>query len=181
MDRDLWIFAYGSLIWRPGFDCVEAVRARLDGYRRAFCMESIHYRGTEAAPGLVLALDPSDGARCDGMALRPDPDQADAVLAYLRERELISYAYVEEVLPLTLADGRAVEAVTYVINRDNRQYCGDLPEDEKAAIIARAAGSAGPNREYLFATVAHLAEIGCPDPEMERLAMRVREIVGDAG
>ena len=181
MTDDLWVFAYGSLIWRPGFAYGERVRGRLDGYRRSFCMESIHYRGTEAAPGLVLALDPQPDACCEGMALRVPAAEAADVLAYLRERELISYAYVEEWLDLTLDDGRVVQAVAYVINKANRQYCGDLDRATQAKIIARAHGSAGPNADYLFTTVAHLEQIGCPDAEMIALAEEVRRIRGQEG
>ncbi len=122
----MWVFGYGSLVWNPGFDTVERVIARLPDYRRSFCMRSIHHRGTPEAPGLVLALDRVPGGSCEGVALRAHPDRADEVLAYLRERELISSAYLERRLDLSLADGRRVEAVTYVVDPDHDQYCGGL-------------------------------------------------------
>lgn len=175
MPDDLWIFGYGSLIWDPGFTPVEAVRARLSGWHRSFCMRSIHFRGTPAAPGLVLALDAAEGAFCAGLALRVAPCEAEAVLAELRARELISYAYLERRLPVALEDGRMVEAITYVIDRSGAQYCQLAPE-EQAHIIAQAVGGRGPNRDYLFNTAAHLAKLGLHDRELEALVSRVRAI-----
>lgn len=175
MTETLWIFGYGSLIWDPGFTPAEAVPARLTGWHRSFCMRSIHFRGTVAAPGLVLALDAAEGASCAGLALRPDPAEADRVLADLRARELISDAYLERRLPVTLADGREVTAVAYVIDRAGPQYCRLAPE-EQAQIIARACGARGPNRDYLFNTAQHLAALGLPDPDLEALVSRVRAL-----
>lgn len=171
----LWVFGYGSLLWNPGFVPVEAVRARLDDYHRSFCMLSIHHRGTEEDPGLVLALDQQAGATCTGLALRADDQAADTVLAMLRERELISSAYVEMELPLTLDDGRTVDAVSYVINRDHRQYC-QFDLETQAQMIARSRGGRGPNDEYLFNTADHLKGMDIRDRDMEWLATRVREI-----
>jgi len=174
----MWVFGYGSLVWNPGFETVERVIARLPGYRRSFCMRSIHHRGTPEDPGLVLALDRAPGAACSGLALRADPARADDVLAYLRERELVSAAYHEAWLELHLDDGRTVEAVTYVMDPDHEQYCGDLALEEQAQIIARAHGGRGPNAEYLINTEAHLRELGLGDTDLDWLAGRVREIRG---
>ncbi len=174
MAADLWVFGYGSLLWNPGFAHVESQLATLGGYHRSFCMRSIHHRGTEAEPGLVLALDAAADAVCRGIAFRVAPEAHDQTLATLRERELISSAYLEIVLPVTLADGRAVEAVTYVIDPDHGQYCGGLPLAEQAEIIARAVGGRGPNRDYLFNTADHLAELGIEDGELSWLARVVR-------
>ncbi|MHA6324851.1 gamma-glutamylcyclotransferase [Roseivivax sp. CAU 1753] len=171
----LWVFGYGSLLWNPGFDVVEKVPARLPGYRRSFCMRSIHHRGTEEDPGLVLALDADEGAACDGVAFAADPDKADEVLAYLRARELISSAYLERQVTLSLSDGRVITAVVYVIDPDHVQYC-HLELEEQARIIARAVGGRGPNTEYLFNTAQHLDELGIPDAELQWLDRRVREL-----
>lgn len=176
MADDLWIFAYGSLMWNPGFEVAEAVLARAEGFRRGFYMRSVHYRGTEAVPGLVLALDVCAGASCEGMALRVSPDQADAVLAYLRERELISYAYYEHICEISLADGRQASAVTYVVARDHVQYAGTLSADEQAEIIARASGSAGLNRDYLENTVASLRAFKIEADDLFALEERVQQI-----
>lgn len=171
---DLWVFAYGSLMWKPGFDFVERRRARLDGYHRGFCMWSIHHRGSEENPGLVLALDPKEGASCEGVALRVDVKAADEVLNYLRERELISSAYLERFVSAHLDDGRVVQSVAYVMDQNHVQYTGALSLDRQAEVIARSIGGMGRNDEYLYSTVTQLAEIGCPDSDMEELAKRVR-------
>ena len=174
MSNDLWVFGYGSLLWNPGFAHVETALATLGGYHRSFCMRSIHHRGTEAEPGLVLALDAAAGAACRGMAFRVAPEAQDETLATLRARELISSAYLEIVHPVRLDDGRRVEAVTYVIDPGHAQYCGGLPLEEQAGIIARAVGGRGSNREYLFNTADHLAELGIEDAELSTLARIVR-------
>jgi cation transport protein ChaC len=176
-DKTLWVFGYGSLLWEPGFDFVERAPARLEGWHRSFCMRSIHHRGSLADPGLVLALDADAGAVCDGVAFAVAPGKAAATLAYLRERELISSAYLERWLPLALTDGRRIEALAYVIDPDHVQYCGGLPLEEQAAIIARAEGGRGANRDYLWNTVAHLAALGIRDGDLDWLGARVRAIL----
>ncbi len=139
-DAIMWVFGYGSLLWNPGFEVAERAHATLDGWARSFCMRSIHHRGTEDDPGLVLALDRAPGAECAGIALAVAPGAEDATLTMLRERELISSAYVEKHLPVRLRDGRRVRAVTYVIDAGHEQYCGGLALEEQARIIARATG-----------------------------------------
>ena len=172
---DLWVFAYGSLLWDPGFEPLESVRARLDGWRRSFCMWSFHYRGTEERPGLVLALDEDGGASCEGVALRVDPAHRDEVLDKVRSRELVSDAYQERWLPVTLADGRAVTTVTYVVRREHRQYaCVDL--DTQARTILEAEGQRGPNIDYLSNTAAQLSELGIQDAQIEALIQRTRRV-----
>lgn len=170
----MWVFGYGSLVWNPGFEVSERVLATLPGYARSFCMRSIHHRGTDESPGLVLALDECTKSTCEGVALGVPDESQDEVLAYLRERELISSAYLEKILTVTLTDGRQVEAVTYVVDPVHVQYCGGLDLEEQARIIARATGKRGPNDEYLYNTSSHLAELGIHDPDMLWLTRRVR-------
>jgi len=172
----LWVFGYGSLIWDPGFPAMARHLATLPDYRRSFCMRSIHHRGTRDTPGLVLALDAQPGARCSGVAFGVAAGDVAATLAYLRERELVSAAYLERMLVVELDTGHRVDAVTYVIDPDHAQYCGGLPLEEQAQIIARAAGGRGPNRDYLFNTATHLHDIGLPDAELDWLAARVAEL-----
>lgn len=173
---DFWVFGYGSLLWDPGFAPVETVPARADGWHRSFCMLSIHHRGTEKDPGLVLALDAAPEASCAGLAMRvPAAGRAD-VLAMLRARELVSSAYLERHLPVALADGRSVTALSYVIDPGHRQYCRFDPEVQ-ARMIARARGGRGPNAEYLFNTAAHLRALALHDPELDRLEAMVRAIL----
>ncbi len=172
----MWVFGYGSLLWNPGFPVAQSAVATLSGYARSFCMRSIHHRGTEAEPGLVLALDEQEGAVCKGLALAVARGYEGQTLAMLRERELISSAYLEKDLSVTPTDGSPVIAVTYVIDAAHRQYCGGLALEEQARIIARAQGERGPNTEYLFNTTSHLAEIGLYDPDLDWLATRVRAL-----
>lgn len=176
MSDALWVFGYGSLIWHPGFQVAEQVVARAPGWHRSFCMRSIHHRGTPERMGLVLALDRATGAHCDGVAFRVTPGAEEATLATLRERELISSAYLEEWLAVRTTDGRAVQALTYVIDPHHLQYCGGLPLAEQARIIAYAVGGRGPNSDYLFATARHLADLGIADADLDRLVTMVREI-----
>lgn len=174
----MWVFGYGSLLWNPGFEVSQSVIGTLPDYARSFCMRSIHHRGTQEAPGLVLALDQQSGKACEGVALQVMAGHEDATLAYLRERELISSAYVERELAVHLADGRTVTALVYVIDEAHEQYCGGLGLEEQAQIIAHAVGGRGPNTEYLYNTADHLVSVGLHDPALEWLAARVREIAG---
>lgn len=173
----LWVFGYGSLIWHPEFDPAERVLATAEGWHRSFCMRSIHHRGTPDQPGLVLALDRAERAQCAGLAFAVQTGEEERVLGALRERELVTAAYLEAEIPLVLRDGRSVQAVTFVIDRQHDQYCANLALDEQARIIAAAEGGRGPNAEYLFNTVAHLAELGIQDRELAELAERVRRLL----
>ena len=180
MPDALWVFGYGSLIWNPEFPVAEARIARLSGWHRSFCMRSIHHRGTVSDPGLVLALDVSAGAHCDGVAFRVEPGAEHATLTALRERELISSAYLERRLPVELvseqAAGSHIEALAFVIDADHAQYCGGLALEDQAQIISAAHGRRGPNRDYLFATADHLASLGIADDDLTWLSMRVRSL-----
>ena len=174
MQDTLWVFGYGSLIWDPGFPVAERRIATLDGWRRSFCMRSIHHRGTVEAPGLVLALDRQEGASCTGVAFRVEPGHEAATLFTLRERELVSSAYLETTLPVT-TEGGPLKALAYVIDPDHVQYC-HLDREEQAQIIATATGGRGRNRDYLWSTAAHLADLGIADSDLEWLADRVRAL-----
>lgn len=171
--QSIWVFGYGSLIWDPGFAFSNRALARLEGFRRSFCMRSIHHRGTVQNPGLVLALDQGHGF-CDGVAFEIPSRIADESLEYLRARELISAAYLEKTAPVVLHDGRSIDAVTYIIDRDHEQYCAGLSLEDQAQIIAKATGGRGPNADYLFNTAAHLTDLGLEDPDLNWLADRVR-------
>ncbi|TLP58486.1 gamma-glutamylcyclotransferase [Parasedimentitalea maritima] len=170
----MWVFGYGSLLWHPGFPVARQEVATLSGYARSFCMSSIHHRGSEENPGLVLALDENVETHCTGLALAVEAGHEEATLAGLRERELISSAYVERDLQVNLASGESVTAVTYVIDPHHVQYCGGMSLEDQAQIIAVAVGGRGPNTEYLYNTAAHLAEIGLRDADLDWLSNRVR-------
>jgi cation transport protein ChaC len=169
----MWIFGYGSLIWNPGFPVAERQVGVLADWRRSFCMRSIHHRGTEQSMGLVLALDRDPGASCHGVAFRVEPGAETTTLAILRARELVSSAYLEEWLTVTLPSGQPQTALAYVIDPDHAQYCGGLDLESQAQIIARAVGGRGTNRDYLNATAAHLHALGIADPDLDWLVARV--------
>lgn len=179
MPETMWVFGYGSLIWNPEFPVAEARVARVKGWHRSFCMRSIHHRGSETAPGLVLALDRALGSYCDGVAFRVEPGAELATLSLLRERELISSAYLETTLDADLAEGGAVRALCYVIDPEHVQYCGNLGLEEQAQIIATATGGRGTNRDYLWSTAQHLADLGIADADLNWLAARVRALVAE--
>ena len=176
--RPLWVFGYASLLWNPGFPVAEQRLATLRGFHRSFCMSSIHHRGTEAKPGLVLALDAAEGAVCHGLALRVPEDASVETVAYLRERELISSAYVERLLPLELKGGETITALAYVIDAGHAQYVAGLDLEKQARIIATAVGGRGPNTEYLWNTAEHLRDMGVEDDDLDWLAHRVRALTG---
>lgn len=169
----LWVFAYGSLLWNPEFEPAERRRAVLRDFHRSFAMRSIHHRGTEAAPGLVLALDFEEGATCTGLALRVRDEERREVIEALRARELISSAYLEKRVLLETDEGE-VPATAFVIDREHQQYCGGLPLDVQAAIIAEASGGRGPNADYLFETMRALRALGIGDPDLHALEEMVQ-------
>ncbi len=168
-DHELWVFAYGSLMWRPGFAYEEAQHARLTGYRRCFCIYSMHHRGTAERPGMVLGLD--RGGACEGIAYRISAANAAATLGYLREREQISGVYHEKLVPVDLIKGAAREvlALAYIVERAHPSYAGQLPLALQARLIRGAEGISGANLDYLISTLRHLAELGIRERELERL------------
>jgi cation transport protein ChaC len=167
-DGHLYVFAYGSLIWRPGFPHLGHEPALLRGYHRRFCLWSRHYRGTPEVPGLVLGLD--RGGACRGVAFRVARAAAPEVLDYLESRENPNgeNVYHRRVLKLRLASGREVRGISYVADRAHPAYCRPC-EASTAATIARGAGKTGTNREYLENTARQLASMGLADPRLERL------------
>jgi cation transport protein ChaC len=168
---DFWVFGYGSLMWNPGFPFEERQQARLYGYRRSLCIRSNVYRGTDENPGLVLGLE--RGGSCQGVAFRVANANREPVIAYLRERELVSNVYKERIIAVGLADGRRKMAMTYVADPGHSQYIGDLPMDEAARIVRNASGRSGPNVDYVVNTVQHLQEMGICDALLERVAATV--------
>lgn len=177
---DLWVFGYGSLMWRPGFAYVEAQKAVLVGYQRAFCVYSTHHRGTEARPGLVLGLD--QGGTCHGVAFRIAPDHRSAVHAYLRAREQINGVYREIFAPVGLETGKGVtvDAMMYVVERAHPSYAGHLPIARQARIIRSAEGLSGPNVDYLANTVARARQLGLAARDLERLLTVIGPFFGRA-
>lgn len=167
--HDLWIFAYGSLMWRPGFEAEEIHHARLVGWRRSFCIYSRFHRGSSRRPGLVLGLD--RGGVCEGLAFRIAPEKAQATLRYLREREQVGSVYREALVPVTLLTGERPEvmALAFLVERAHPSYAGELSLARQAHFIRGGLGRSGNNIDYLANTLAHLAKLGIRERELERL------------
>ena len=173
----IWIFAYGSLMWRPGFAYAEASPARLHGYHRSLCIYSIIHRGTPEQPGLVLGLD--RGGSCRGWAFRVEPEQESEILAYLDGRELVTNVYRRKRLPVTVAGGR-VAAWGYVVRRDHPQYAGQLAHDRLLDLVRRGAGRSGHCQDYLLSTVGHLEAMGIVDGPLHALAKALTDCAAGA-
>ncbi|MEI9429611.1 gamma-glutamylcyclotransferase [Mesorhizobium sp. Cs1299R1N3] len=168
---DFWVFGYGSLIWRPGFAHVETRRAHLHGYRRSLCVYSFVHRGTRQRPGLVLGLD--HGGSCVGLAFRVPGELRDEVIAYLRERELVTSVYLERTLKVRLYGGDAVQAMAYIVDRRHEQYAGALDAADAAALVRGAVGRSGNNEDYVLSTLKHLEALDIRDHWLEDVARRI--------
>lgn len=183
-DGPVWVFGYGSLIWNPAFEPAERRRAVLYGYRRAFCFWTVSARGTPERPGLGLGLEAAPGAACRGVALRIAGATEAADLERLWAREMYSAVYRPVWVPLHPAgtpdgpDPAPLTALAFVIDPAHPQYCPPLDPDRQARIIAGAAGKFGACADYLAEMVAHLAEAGEPDAELEALLEKVRKLEG---
>ncbi|HEX3699191.1 MAG TPA: gamma-glutamylcyclotransferase [Phenylobacterium sp.] len=167
MSDGRWVFGYGSLMWRPGFAYAERAAATLHGRRRAFCIYSVHHRGTYPRPGLVLGLAPGGAVR--GMAYRVAEGDWPGVYAYLLEREQPTETYVEAMRHVRLADGRRVECLVFLSDAGHPQWAGALSLARQAELIAGATGLSGRNVDYLRDLVEHLREMGVRDHAMEML------------
>jgi len=166
-----WVFGYGSLMWRPGFPYAERMAATLYGRKRAFCIYSVHHRGTYERPGLVLGLAPGGAVR--GMAYRVAEGDWPEVYAYLIEREQPTETYVEARRAVRLADGRRANALVFLSDTTHPQWAGNLSVQRQAELIAGARGLSGPNPDYLRDLVAHLRDVGVRDAVMEHLLAEV--------
>lgn len=158
---DLWVFGYGSLMWRPGFRFAERSPALLRGAHRALCVYSVRHRGTREKPGLVLGLD--HGGSCHGIAFRVAAADVAETYAYLTEREQMNRVYREVLRPILLADGRRVPALAYIVNRENPQYARGLTHETLLAHIRQGHGESGACRDYVLNTLSSLGELGIND------------------
>jgi cation transport protein ChaC len=168
--EDVWVFAYGSLMWNPGFPHLEVRRARLYGYHRRFCIYSHVYRGTPERPGLVLGLD--RGGSCEGLAFRVPAGEARAVMTYLYERELVTDVYIPRWLRIATPGGE-VRAASFIVDRMHHQYTGELDLDATAELIRQGVGVSGPGIEYLRNTVHHMEALGLATGYLGRVLQAV--------
>ena len=177
-EGDRWVFGYGSLMWRPGFDFLERRPAILHGRRRAFCIYSVHHRGTYERKGLVLGLAPGGSTR--GVVYRVPQADWPNTYAYLREREQPTETYFEAWAPVRLAGGPPVQALVFLSDLDHPQWAGVLDLEVQARMIAGASGLSGRNVDYLRDLVMHLRDEGVADRTMERLLTRVEALEAEA-
>jgi len=168
---DFWVFGYGSLIWRPGFEFIDEKKALLRGRHRALCVHSWVHRGTKDRPGLVLGLD--EGGACHGLARLVAGKKREAVIAYLRERELVTHVYLEKWVTITLEGGENVQALTYVVDPGHTQYASGMSLSETAQQIRQAHGKSGPNTDYVRNTVQSLIDLDIRDEALEELCKRL--------
>jgi cation transport protein ChaC len=175
LEGDLWVFGYGSLMWRPGFDYLEKVPARLIGEHRALCVYSFDHRGTPERPGLVLGLD--RGGACRGIAYRVAAKLRDDTIAYLRGREQTTNVYREVMRSVWLDNepGERISALTYVADRGHVQYAGRLPLTEQLRIVQQGHGRSGNNRDYVLSTVKAIEAEGFRDAPLHQLALMLHD------
>ena len=170
--QDLWIFGYGSLMWDPGFHFVEVRLAELAGHRRRFSCRTVLGRGSPECPGLMLTLEPGSGC-CNGLAFRVDAAVAGHESGMLWRREMIRGIYQPRLLPVATPQGE-VMALVFAANTEHDDHVGELPLDEAAAIITRAEGVLGSNRQYLEQLVWQLEHLGLDDDYLSQLLQRVQ-------
>jgi glutathione-specific gamma-glutamylcyclotransferase len=171
--EDLWVFAYGSLMWRPDFPFVDRMEARLLGAHRALCVYSFVHRGTPERPGLVLGLD--HGGTCRGIAYRVTAGERAATIAYLREREQVTSVYRECMRPIWVKrqSEQRVPALCYMVDRGHPQYAGRLSLEQQLHHVRQGHGRSGANRDYVVATIAALEQLGYREGELHLLAQRL--------
>jgi cation transport protein ChaC len=169
-----WVFGYGSLIWNPGFSFLSAQLGLLKGAHRSLSIISHHHRGTRDIPGLVFGL--TRGGSCRGMAFEVGEEAWGETRAYLDARELVTSVYRDVWRPVTLADGRQVRALTYVVDETHEQFAGQLSVDQQLVMIRAGVGISGRNVDYVLNTAHHLMQLGIRDKALMALA---RELEAD--
>jgi cation transport protein ChaC len=168
---DLWIYAYGSLMWDPGFHFAEVRLARLEGYVRRFSHRTYLGRGSPDCPGLMLTLEKGEG-HCIGLAFRITAEMAEAESIILWRREMLRGGYCPLMLPMTTPQGD-INALVFACNTAHPDYMGNLPMSEAACMIARGAGMIGTNREYLENLTRQLKHLQIEDAYLTQLLEKV--------
>jgi cation transport protein ChaC len=174
-EQDLWVFGYGSLMWDPGFHFAEVRLAELPQHRRRFSCRTSLGRGSPECPGLMLTLEPGAGC-CSGLAFRIAAGIVAHESGMLWRREMIRGIYQPRLLPVATPQGE-VTALVFAANAEHDDHVGELPLDEAAAMIARAEGVLGTNRQYLEQLVWQLQHLGLEDAYLRELLQRVQQRV----
>ena len=172
--QDLWVFGYGSLMWDPGIHFSELRLAELPQHRRRFSHRTHMGRGSPECPGLMLSLEPGEGC-CTGLVFRIDAALADHESALLWRREMLRGIYRPHLLPVRTPQGE-VSALVFAANTAHADHVGELPLHETAAVIARARGVLGINRQYLEHLVRQLQHLGLRDDYLSRLLAQVHAL-----
>jgi len=170
-----WIFGYGSLMWRPGFEFVDRQIAELDGFHRSLCVYSHVHRGTKEQPGLVFGLD--HGGSCTGIAYSVAPENWQSTFKYLQEREQVTSVYLDSFQEITLASNSTnVTALTFLVDRDHQQYAGKLSIDKQLQFIRQGIGQSGNCHDYVMSSAEHLQELGIEDENVQALAKVLSQV-----
>ena len=164
---DLWVFAYGSLMWSPEFPHAARSMGRVHGYHRALCILSSRYRGTPEKPGLVMGL--CRGGSCAGMAYRVHNGQAKEVLDTLWKREMLNNVYVPKFVPVSVEGGKRVQALAFLADTKHRLFIDELDVDGRARLVAQGVGQRGRCVDYIRNTLDHMRELGVHDPHLSRI------------
>nr|WP_242444366.1 gamma-glutamylcyclotransferase [Advenella sp. S44] len=164
---NVWVFGYGSLIWRPEFEFQECRLATLHGYHRALCLWSSVNRGTPERPGLVFGLD--QGGKCEGKVFKLRPDALEQEFRALWKREMVSGAYIPTWTHCATEQG-TVRALAFIMDRENHAYAKDLTFEETLQIILNATGQNGPCPEYVIETAHALSDANIQDHALFKLA-----------
>jgi cation transport regulator ChaC len=172
----LWIFGYGSLIWRPDYPYAECGPATLEGWRRRFWQGSTDHRGVPGAPGRVATLAPEPAAICWGKAYRIEEADRDDVLAHLDHREKGGYA-LEPVTLLLIEKSVEIDGFVYIATPDNPNYIGPADEAEIARVILKSHGPSGPNDEYVLRLAAALRDMKAADPHVFAVERHLRGLL----
>lgn len=173
---ELWVFGYGSLMWRPGFAYLDRVPARLIGLHRALCVYSFVHRGTPERPGLVLGLD--RGGMCRGIAYRVAAVARAATIDYLRGREQVTTVYLETMRRIELEDHARtrLRALCYIVDRSHVQYAGRLSLADSVHHVRQGHGKSGPNRDYVLETVTALEALGYRETDLHLIAAQLQGV-----
>lgn len=173
---DLWVFGYGSLMWRPNFPYQESTTAKIFGVHRAPCVISYRHRGSIERPGIVMGLDM--GGSCVGRAYRVLEEEVWSVLDYLFDREIAGYGiYLPVIRTVTLMSGfpvKKVRALCFIVDCKHQQYAGNLSVPELISLIEQGVGEGGSSFDYLEQTAINLAALGVINSPVHRLLEAVK-------
>lgn len=174
---DLWVFAYGSLMWDPGFHFTDLRLATVEGFHRSFCLKSELGRGSPEKPGLMAGLD--QGGTCHGLAFQIAADLVDAETMIIWMREMLLDSYVPTFVPVRLDDGDA-SALTFVVDRSIARYVGGVSDDAAARMICTGEGRLGRSFDYLDNLVQQMRLLNIDDPRTLSLHARCLSLLSSA-